>query len=75
MVKFVLNSMQGIANNNNSHMVPLFAMKSFDNCGGCNGQVSIEVLTNQDGDNQNFNDLSNHDNIEEDDIVLDDDDE
>jgi Holliday junction resolvase len=73
MVKFVLDSMQGVVYNNDSHIVSLFASKSFDNHGGCNGRISIEI-TNQ-GENHNLNDESDHDNSEQEVIVILDDDD
>jgi Holliday junction resolvase RusA-like endonuclease len=65
MVKFVLDAMQGVVYNNDSHIVSLFASKSFDNRGGCNGRISIEVTCH--GENHE----SDYDNSEEEVVILD----
>jgi hypothetical protein len=68
-----IDAMQGVVYKNDSHIVSLFTTKTFDNHGGCNGRISIEVTT------QAENHESDHDdNSEEEVIVLvadDDDDE
>jgi hypothetical protein len=56
--------MQGVVYNNDSHIVSLFATKSFDNCGGCNHMISIEVTC------QGENHKSDYDDSEEEEVVI-----
>jgi Holliday junction resolvase RusA-like endonuclease len=43
LLKFILDSMEGVVYRNDSHITSIVSEKSYDNVGACNGRISIHL--------------------------------